>query len=72
MQQGEFSKTLATILRRPSVLPVPSFALKVALGSEKAEAIGLSSTRALPQRLIDSGHQFSAGSLEDSLRRALG
>lgn len=71
VRQREFSETLGRILGRPSLIPVPSFALKLALGSEKAAAIGLSSTRAVPQRLIEGGYRFSAPSLEDSLRRVL-
>lgn len=71
VQQGNFSETLASTLGRPSLVSVPSFALKMALGSQKAEAIGLSSTRALPHRLIEGGYQFSATDLEDSLRKVL-
>jgi uncharacterized protein (TIGR01777 family) len=72
VRQSEFAETLASILRRPSVTPVPSFALKLAVGSEKAEGIGLSSTRALPERLLNTGYEFTETDFERSLRRATG
>ena len=72
VRQSEFAGTLASVLSRPSATPVPSFALKLALGSEKAEGIGLSSTRALPERLLSTGYEFTETNLERSLRRAAG
>lgn len=52
----EFTAALARALRRPAVLPVPSFALKIALGGFSSEILG--SKRVLPQKLIDSGFEF--------------
>lgn len=72
VQQAEFARVLASILRRPSLVPAPSFAIKLVLGSEKAEALGLSSTRAIPQRLTESGYTFVETRLHCSLTRALG
>ena len=71
VRQSEFADTLASNLRRPAVIPAPSFAMKIALGPEKAESIGLSSTRALPQRLLGTGYEFAETSLERSLIRAV-
>ena len=71
VRQKEFAEAMATVLNRPSAIPVPSVALKLALGGEKAQAIGLSSTRAKPQRLLDAGYSFQETSLEKSLRRIL-
>lgn len=71
VRQAEFATTLAEIVNRPSVLPVPAIALKFALGSEKADAIGLTSTRAIPERLHAAGYEFGVPTLDESLRRAV-
>jgi uncharacterized protein len=66
-----FSKTLASVLFRPSLLPAPSFALRILLG-EMADAMLLSSTRAHCKRLVDEGFPFRSPSLKDCLRHVLG
>ncbi|HEU4539608.1 MAG TPA: TIGR01777 family oxidoreductase [Jiangellaceae bacterium] len=53
---AEFARVLAYTLRRPMLLPVPPFVLRVRLG-ELAEDI-LASVRAVPRRLLDSGFSF--------------
>lgn len=72
VRQSDFAETLASVMRRPSLVPVPSIALKLALGPEKAQEIGLSSTRAIPERLLDTGYEFTETNLQRSLRRAIG
>jgi uncharacterized protein (TIGR01777 family) len=71
VRQKEFAEVMADVMNRPSAIPVPSFAMKLALGGEKAEAIGLSSTRAKPQRLLDAGYSFQETDLKTSLERIL-
>lgn len=66
---GEFTKLLADCLKRPAVLPVPSWALKLALG-EMAELV-LGSQRVIPQRLLDQGFQFEYPDLKSALEQAL-
>ncbi len=53
---AEFARVLAYTLRRPMLLPVPSFALRLRFG-EVAEDF-LASFRAVPRRLLDSGFSF--------------
>lgn len=53
---AEFTKTLARHVHRPAVLPVPGFALRVAVGEFSAEP--LSSRRVLPAGLTDRGFAF--------------
>ena len=67
---AEFTKTLGRVLRRPTVLPVPAFALRLLLG-EVADEI-LASTRVRPSRLLDSGYRFRHPRLEAALRHLLG
>lgn len=67
----EFTKTLGNVLGRPTILPLPTLAAKLALG-EMADDLLLSSLRVLPKRLLDSGYQFRFEALEDALRHVLG
>ncbi len=68
----EFTKTLGMVLHRPTLLPVPAFALRLALGREMANDLLLSSTRMVPHRLLESQYQFRHPHLEDALRHVLG
>jgi NAD dependent epimerase/dehydratase family enzyme len=68
---AEFTKTLGRVLRRPAVLPVPAFALRLLLG-EVADQMLLASTRVRPSRLLDSGYRFRHPRLEAALRHLLG
>lgn len=69
---ADFTKALGKVLGRPAVLAVPKFGLKAILGAEMAEEVLLSSQRALPTRLLDSGYTFKHPELDDALRTALG
>ena len=66
----EFTKTLGRVLNRPTIVPLPAFAAKLALG-EMAEALLLASARVVPQKLQDTGYEFKCPDLESSLRSAL-
>jgi uncharacterized protein (TIGR01777 family) len=68
---AELTATLARVLRRPAVLPVPVFALRLALG-EMAESLAFSSARVMPERLVASGYEFRFADLESTLRHVLG
>jgi uncharacterized protein (TIGR01777 family) len=61
----EFSTALGHALKRPSLLPAPPFALKLALG-EMASALLLSSQRALPVRAADSGFVFRFSTIDEA------
>lgn len=65
----EFSKTLGSVLGRPSWLPVPPFALMFAVG-EAAEVL-LSGQRVVPRRALETGYAFRFPTLEPALRAAL-
>ncbi len=66
-----FTAVLARVLGRPAVVPVPALALRAALG-EMADATLLASTRAVPQRLRETGFVFRHPTLEGALRHELG
>src|SRR5262249_18082193 len=67
----EFTKTLGHVLSRPTFIPLPAFAVKLAFG-EMGEELLLSSTRVDPQRLQESGYEFRFPELEGALRHLLG
>jgi len=67
----EFTRTLGRVLRRPTVLPVPAFAARLALG-EMADSLLLASARVEPARLAASGYAFRYPELEGALRHLLG
>ena len=68
---AEFTATLARVLRRPAVVPVPRFGLALVLGGELVDEALLASQRVLPRRLEKSGFHFQSPSLEGALRAVL-
>jgi uncharacterized protein len=67
---AEFTRTLARVLSRPAILPVPVFAVKLAFG-EMGETVLLGSQRVEPARLVTSGYPFRFTDLQASLRNVL-
>ncbi|MFP4056148.1 MAG: TIGR01777 family oxidoreductase [Candidatus Brocadiia bacterium] len=67
----ELAKTLGRVLRRPAVLPLPAFVLRLVYG-EMADATLLSGVRARPARLVETGYAFRHPRLEAALRFLLG
>ena len=68
----EFTETLGSVLSRPTPLPVPAFALRLAVGREMADALLLASARVLPRRLEETGYHFLHPELGAALRHLLG
>jgi uncharacterized protein len=66
---AELSRALGRVLRRPAILPVPGFALKLLYG-EMAQVV-LEGSRVVPARLEAAGHAFAHPQLEPALRAAL-
>jgi hypothetical protein len=66
----EFTRTLGSVLSRPTIFPAPAFALRLAFG-EMADALLLSSMRVEPLRLKESGYEFQYPELEGALRHLL-
>jgi uncharacterized protein (TIGR01777 family) len=66
----QFTKTLGKILQRPTILPAPAFALRLAMG-EMADALLLASCRVRPERLLQSGFCFNDPNLQGLLRKIL-
>jgi uncharacterized protein (TIGR01777 family) len=66
----EFARTLGKVLNRPSFLPLPAFAARLALG-EMADALLLASTRMRPAALEELGYEFRVPDLAAAIRSAL-
>jgi hypothetical protein len=66
----EFTRALGRVLRRPTLLPLPAFAVRLLLG-EMGQALLLDSARVLPRRLEHAGFRFRHPKLEGALRAAL-
>ena len=65
-----FTQALARTLHRPAIFPVPAGAVRFAFG-EMADALLLSSSRVVPQRLLESSYAFRYPHLDDALRDLL-
>jgi uncharacterized protein (TIGR01777 family) len=65
----EVSKSLARALHRPCWLPVPGFAVKLALG-EMGE-LALQSQRVMPNRAMKLGFEFKHADLDEALRESV-
>jgi hypothetical protein len=68
---AEFTKVLASVLKRPAVVPVPTFAPKILLGGELADALLFTGQRVIPAALNASGYMFKHTTLESALRSLL-
>ncbi|MBL1273547.1 MAG: TIGR01777 family oxidoreductase [Oceanospirillales bacterium] len=66
----EFTRCLASVLKRPAIFPAPAPVLKVALG--EMSRLLLTGQRAVPARLTDSGFRFRYPALEMALEKAAG
>ena len=70
VRNTEFTKTLASVLSRPAILPLPAFAVKTVFG-EMGEELLLSSQKVEPGKLISSGYPFRFRELRPALQALL-
>jgi uncharacterized protein len=66
VRNADFVKELAKAMHRPAIFPAPAVALRLAMG-EMADALLLSSQRAVPQKLTREGYSFANHNLKDAL-----
>ncbi len=66
----EFTKTLGDVLNRPTILPLPEFAINLIFG-EMGNALLLDSMRVVPKKLEDAGYQFQFPNLKAALEQAI-
>lgn len=66
----EFTKALGRALRRPTVLPLPAFVLRLVFGRDLADEVLLSDQRAVPAKLLAAGFEFTHPTIEHALDAA--
>jgi len=66
----EFTEALGKVLNRPTILPVPEFAIKLLFG-EMGERLLLEGQKVLPKKLQDAGFEFKYPNLEEALKQAV-
>lgn len=72
VRNDAYTATLAGVLHRPAVLPVPSFGPRLLLGAEGARELAEADQRVAPAKLIALGHRFRHPRLADALAHQLG
>lgn len=69
VRNEELTRTLAAAVRRPALIPVPAFALRLLLGELADELLG--SRRVVPARAMALGFHFRVQQLADALEAEL-
>jgi uncharacterized protein (TIGR01777 family) len=72
VRNAELTRTLAGVLHRPAVVPVPPAGPRLLLGDEGAGELALANQYARPARLVEAGQPFRHPHLEAALRHLLG
>ena len=71
-RNSDYTRTLARVLHRPAVVPVPGFGPRLLLGDEGARELAAASQYVQPERLSQAGHQFRQPELDGALRHMFG
>lgn len=66
---AEVTAAMGRVLRRPTALAVPGFALRAALGEMSVEVTG--SHRVVPSRLLEAGFRFAHPTVDEAIEAAL-
>jgi uncharacterized protein len=62
----DFGRALGRVLHRPALIPVPAFAIRLVFG--EMSIVVLKGQRAVPQRLMEMGFQFSHPDLQEAVK----
>ncbi|KRZ22407.1 Epimerase family protein SDR39U1 [Trichinella pseudospiralis] len=65
---AEFTKAFGKALHRPTLFPVPEFALNFAFGKERAKML-IQGQKVKPQRTIESGYKFKYTNIYDAMKQ---
>jgi NAD dependent epimerase/dehydratase family enzyme len=68
---ADFTRTLASVVSRPAIVPIPSFGPKLLLGGELADALLFTGQRVIPSALTRDGFVFTHQTLDHALRALL-
>ena len=67
VKNKKFTKALGKALKRPTILPAPEFAMKMAFGEMGTETI-LSDQRIVPNQLLQHGFEFEHPKIDDAFQ----
>jgi uncharacterized protein len=70
VRNAEFTKTLASVLSRPAIFPMPAFAARLVFG-QMADELLLASQRVEPAKLLSTGYVFQKPELRSALENIL-
>jgi NAD dependent epimerase/dehydratase family enzyme len=68
----DYTKALAGVLHRPTLLPVPSIGPRLLLGEQGARELAEANQRVVPTKLETLGHRFRHPVVDDALAHELG
>ena len=68
---ADFTATLGRVLKRPTVFPLPKFALRLGVGADMANEMLIGGSRAIPAVLHAHGFRWEHTTLEPALRALL-
>ena len=71
VQNTAFTKTLGTVIRRPTLIPVPGFAIQTLFG-EMGKTLLLEGRQVKPTVALEKGFSYQHANLEQALRFELG
>ncbi|MEO8636003.1 MAG: TIGR01777 family oxidoreductase [Gemmatimonadales bacterium] len=71
VRNADFIATLARVLGRPALFPVPAPAIRLLMG-QMADELVLTGSRVIPSRLVESGYAFRHPELAGALEFVLG
>ncbi len=66
-----FTEALGEALNRPTLVPVPAFAVKTLFGSEMAKEMLLGGARVIPQKVMDAGYDFKHKTISETFLAVL-
>ncbi|MDI2032507.1 TIGR01777 family oxidoreductase [Saccharopolyspora sp. TS4A08] len=72
VRNADHAATLARVLSRPALLPVPELGPRLLLGERGARELAFADQRVHPERLRRAGHRFRHPHLETALRHVFG
>lgn len=72
VRNADYTRTLAAVLHRPAVVPVPPLGPRLLLGEQGARELAQANQRVLPTKLEALGHRFRRSKLADALAHELG
>ena len=71
VRMNDFCRALGEVVRRPSWLSTPAFALRLLFGREMADEVLLGGARVPPRRLSDAGYEYRFPRIEAALQSLL-